>query len=221
MVDLMAHTTQLLGHLVDAPLHDLPVDLAEVRSARERRDVQRDHGASAHGVYIGKRVCCGDRTEPVGIVHDRREEVDGLHQRRPCIPPVHTPIVSGPVINQDPGVGVQRNAAQDPSELACGEFARSTRAADHLGQSLRHLVHQSHRTTTWPAADSAGSKICRTRRSRRLSPPQVTPPAARGAPAAQQACALSLLVPLLRIREVAADRSSLIEKRRHTRATCP
>jgi len=47
-----------------------------------------------------------------------------------------------PEVDQDPGVSLRRKIAQDLSELAWGEFARSTRAAHHLGEPL--LSKQGH-----------------------------------------------------------------------------
>jgi hypothetical protein len=41
-----------------------------------------------------------------------------------------------PEIDEDSRISLRRKVAQDLSELACGEFARSTRAADHFGQPL-------------------------------------------------------------------------------------
>jgi hypothetical protein len=41
-----------------------------------------------------------------------------------------------PEVDQHARVGLQRNVPQDLGELACGEFAGSAGAADHLGQTL-------------------------------------------------------------------------------------
>jgi hypothetical protein len=41
-----------------------------------------------------------------------------------------------PEIDQDPGVSLRRKMAQDLSELAWGEFARSTCATHHFGEPL-------------------------------------------------------------------------------------
>ena len=56
----------------------------------------------------------------------------------PLIPPVHTRIVRGPEVDQDPVVGLRGDVTQHLSELASGEFARSTGAGDHLRQTLGH-----------------------------------------------------------------------------------
>ena len=86
-----------------------------------------------------QRVGRGDLAVDERVVDDRREEIDGLHERRPALPPVHTRIVRGPEVDQDPRVGLRWKVAQHLSELASGEFARSTGAGDQLGQAL--LAH--------------------------------------------------------------------------------
>ena len=80
-----------------------------------------------------------------GVVDDWREEIDRLHQRRSALPPVHTRIVRGPEVDKDPVVSGCRYGAQHLSELARGEFARSTGAGDHLRQTLGHgSFHYAH-----------------------------------------------------------------------------
>ena len=65
------------------------------------------------------------------------------------IEPVHTRIVRGPEVDQDTVVGGRGNVTQHLSELASGEFARSTCAADHFGQPLlfakdAHVPRRGH-----------------------------------------------------------------------------
>src|SRR4051812_25854694 len=55
------------------------------------------------------------------------------------IEPVHTRIVRGPIVEQDPVVEMHGQIAQDPGELTSGELARSTGAVGIRGQSL-HFV---------------------------------------------------------------------------------
>ena len=95
-------------------------------------------GRAAHRIDVAQRIRGRDLAVDVRVVDDRREEVDSLHQRRPAIPPVHTRIVRGPEVDEDTVVLRDRNGTQHLSELACGEFARSTGAGDHLRQS--HVV---------------------------------------------------------------------------------
>ena len=99
-------------------------------------DRQRGQRPPAHRVDVAQRVRRGDLAVDVRVVDDRREEVHGLHQRRPGLPRVHTGIVSGPEVHQDPRVGLHGDVAQHVSELAGGEFARSTSAAHQLGETL-------------------------------------------------------------------------------------
>ena len=82
-----------LGHLVDAALHDPFVDLVKIRACRKRRDVQGDQRLAAHGVDVGQRVGRRDRTEPVAIVHDRREEIRGQDHGNIVRDAVHARIV--------------------------------------------------------------------------------------------------------------------------------
>src|ERR1700677_5215662 len=52
----------------------------EVSFLGKTHQCQRSNRASAHGVDIAQRVGGGDLAENVGIIHDWREEIDGLHQ---------------------------------------------------------------------------------------------------------------------------------------------
>ena len=100
----------------------------------KRRDRQRRERTAAHRIHVAQRIGRGDLAVEIRVVHDRREEIDRLHQRRSTLPRVHTGIVRSPVVNQDAWVGLDWYSAQHLSELAGCEFARSTSAADHLGQ---------------------------------------------------------------------------------------
>ena len=108
---------------------------------RERRNRKRRERAAAHGVDVAQRVGCGDLAVDERVVDDRREEIDRLHDRRAVIPPVHTGIVRIPEVHQNPWVSLRRDVAQHLSELASGEFARSTGAAHHLSEPLLFREH--------------------------------------------------------------------------------
>ena len=99
-------------------------------------DRQRGERPAAHRIDVAQRIGGGDLAVDVRVVDDRREEIHRLHQRRPTLPRVHTGIVRSPEVDQDAWIGLSWYVAQDLSELASGEFARSTGAADHLGQPL-------------------------------------------------------------------------------------
>ena len=66
-------------------------------------------GVAAHRVDVAQRVGRGDLSVGEGVVDDRREEIDRLHERRSAAwPPVHTGIVRGPEVDQHPGIGLRR-----------------------------------------------------------------------------------------------------------------
>ena len=60
---------------------------------RERHQVQRGDRARAHRVDVGERVRRGDPAEVVRVVDDRREEVDGRHDRQVVGHPVDRGVV--------------------------------------------------------------------------------------------------------------------------------
>src|SRR5439155_1434468 len=90
---------------------------------------------ATHRVDVAQRVGRGDLSVGVRVIDNRREEIDRLHERRSALPPEHTRIVRGPEVDEDAVVLLRGNVTQHLSELACGEFARSTGAGDHLRQA--------------------------------------------------------------------------------------
>ena len=126
-----AGAVQLLEPALENSGDDVALD-AFLRKPGNRERRQRP---AAHRVDVAQRVRSRDLAVDERVVHDRREEVDGLNERRPAIPPVHTRIVRGPEVDEDTVVRRDRNGAQHLSELAGGEFARSTSAGDHVRQS--------------------------------------------------------------------------------------
>ena len=46
----------------------------------KRRNVDSDHHSTTHREHVAARVCSRDRAEVVGVVDERREEVDGADQ---------------------------------------------------------------------------------------------------------------------------------------------
>ncbi len=110
----------------------------------KRRDGERRERPSPHGVDVGQGVRGGDGPEGLRVVHDRREEVDGLHQRRRRVQAEDAGVVSGRVVDEDAGVVVGGQAAQDLSELGGAELGRSTGAGDALGQPPDLLAFIGH-----------------------------------------------------------------------------
>jgi hypothetical protein len=132
-----------LAQLVEAALEDCANRLVLQSLLRKSRDRQRRQRPAAHRVNVAECVCRGDLAIDIWIVDDWREEIDRLHQRRSALPPVHTRIIRGPEIDKDPVVSVYWYGAQHLSELARGEFTRSTGAGDHLRQTLGHGSFQA------------------------------------------------------------------------------
>ena len=107
---------------------------------RKPCDGERGQRLPAHGVDVAEGVGGGNLAVRVRVVDDGREEVDRLDKGRPSRPGVNARIVGRAEIKQDPRILLSRNATQDLGELARGEFARSTGAGDHFGQTLCHWL---------------------------------------------------------------------------------
>ena len=110
--------------------------------SRIRRNRQGREGPAAHCVDVAQRVGRGDPSVHERVVHDWSEEIDCLHEGPLVIQLVHTRIVRGPIVDQDPVVSMYGQIAQDPGELTSRELARSTgavrvrRQASQLSVSL-------------------------------------------------------------------------------------
>ncbi len=123
--------------LVEPALEDRAQHLA-VGFLRERRDRERRERTSAHRVDVAQRVRRRDLAVHERIVDDGREEIDGLHERAVALERVHTRIVGGPIVDQDPWVVRHVQIAQDLGELTSRELARSTSAGGVVGQAFSH-----------------------------------------------------------------------------------
>ena len=127
--------TVFASKLVVAAAENGPDDFSAWTVFGNAGDGQRRSRFAAHRVDVAERVGGGDLAVRIRVVHDRGEEINGLHQRGSRRPSVHTRIVRGPVVDKDAVVIRARNVTQHVGELACGEFARSTGAGDELGQT--------------------------------------------------------------------------------------
>ena len=54
--------------------------LIQIAFGRPSQDGKRRDGFTSHGVDVAQRVGRGDGAECVRVIHDRRKEIDGLHQ---------------------------------------------------------------------------------------------------------------------------------------------
>ena len=124
-----------LGQLVETAGED-PLQDGAVGVFRKRGDRQRGERPAAHRVDVAQRVGGGNLPVDERIVDDWREEIDRLHERARLVEPVHTCIVRGPIVDQDPVVVLHGQIAQHLGELTSGELARSTGAGGVVGQTL-------------------------------------------------------------------------------------
>ena len=131
------------AELVEAAAKNRADDVAVEALLREAGDRQRGQGTPTHRVDVADRIGRRDLAIDVRVVDDGREEVDRLHQCRAALPPVHTRIVRRPEVDEDAVVSLRWDGAQHLSELAGGEFARSTGAGHHLREPFGHNKSES------------------------------------------------------------------------------
>ncbi len=106
-----------LNHLLRAAAHDLPQDV-QIHLFRETDDIQRRLYLPAHGVHITQGIGGGDAAKGIGVVHHRREEIQGLHNGSFIRHPVDGGVIPAVkahqqvLVNRPPGQAVQ-NMLQD------------------------------------------------------------------------------------------------------------
>ena len=93
---------------------------------RESHDRKRRNRRAAHGVNIAQRVGGGDGAEGERIVDDRREEVDGLHQRQIGAQSIHSGVVGCVEADKDVRIGDSRHRAEHFVQQLWTQFRRST-----------------------------------------------------------------------------------------------
>ena len=166
-----------------AAAHDRRRPLRREVPLGERGDRERGERPSAHRVHVGERVRRGDAAEGLGVVHDRREEVDRLHEGRSLVEEEDAGVVARRVVDEDAGVVRLRQGAQDLGELGGAELARSTRAGDPLGEPPDPLALVGHRKGPGPRRGAAsGPRRARARRSPRAARPCGSRPGRRPRP---------------------------------------
>src|SRR6185437_2583165 len=111
-----------LVDLVLPAAQDFGEDLERQLAGGETDDVERGERLAAHGVDVGEGVGGGDLAEGVGVVDDRREEVDGLDEREIVGEDEHAGVVEGLAPDEEPGIGVEREGAEGGREIAGPEL---------------------------------------------------------------------------------------------------
>ena len=112
--------------------------VVEVSVAGIAEHGQRGDGVAAHGVDVAEGIGGGDGSERVGVVHDGREEIDGLHQgvlRRQL---VDAGIVGGIEAYQHVIVSPARDAREHLVQNLRTELGRSTGGGGVGSQLLGH-----------------------------------------------------------------------------------
>ena len=91
---------------------------------RERDQVERGQRLRAHRVHVGERVRRGDPAEVARVVDDRREEVDGLHERQLVGDPVDARVVAGLGADQQRRVVLRGQPRRAPPAAGPGRSCR-------------------------------------------------------------------------------------------------
>jgi hypothetical protein len=91
---------------------------------------QRRQRTAAHRVNIAQRIRRGDSAERIRIVHNRREEVERLHESALLRQPVDARIVRGVEADHHVGIAGSRESRKRLVQNLWTEFRRSTRGLD-------------------------------------------------------------------------------------------
>jgi len=133
-----------LGHLVASPLENLPEN-GDVHLLDGKGD--KVHGRfwdPAHGIDIAQGVGRGDLPEPVGVIHDGREEIDCLYKSNVIGNLIHPRVVG--FIQPDQHMLVRRKgqSAQGLLQVPWRQFGGSPRSGNGFRQSQSHPFNFFH-----------------------------------------------------------------------------
>ena len=123
-----------LRDLVGAAPEDLVDELEREVLERDADDVHGGDRAAAHGVDVGERVGGRDLPVEVGVVDDRREEVDGLDEGAVGVEPVDGGVVGGGGSDEEVVIRKLREVAQDLREGGLPELGGSSGAGGQGGE---------------------------------------------------------------------------------------
>jgi hypothetical protein len=103
----------------------------------ERDDVERRSRSTSHCVHVAQRVRRSDLAERIRVVHNRREEVDGVDDRQ-ILPQTEYPCVVGRFRSDDQiGMRERREAVQHVQQVGRAELGRSTSCGNLLRESQK------------------------------------------------------------------------------------
>ena len=151
-----------LGDLVATPAKHLRDDGLR-HLARKPRDGEREHDLAAHRVDVRHRVDRGHSTPRPGVIHDRREKVDGLDDRQIGSETIHRGVVRR--AETDEQVRRRRRSAglqhrQHLLEISRSHFRRSAGAggvrseADLRVGVFGHCGYLDARSGSWDSTKS-------------------------------------------------------------------
>ena len=94
-------------------------------------------GFAAHRVNIVERIGGGDLAKGIGIVHRRREKIQGLHQRQIVGNFIHARVFRMFISGQQTGIGDERQIAQNFGQVTRTDLTGSTCALNCFRQTDR------------------------------------------------------------------------------------
>ena len=123
-------------------------------------DVQGGDRVGTHRVDVAERVGRGNLSEHVGVVHDRREEVDGVDDGQVRAQTKHARIVRRLGADDHIGMIDARQLPQDEREIGGAELGRAAGGGHVLGQS--RWVHERAWACRHHAVSVLGCRSLRT-----------------------------------------------------------
>ena len=124
-----------LRRFLRAAAQDLVQHFQRQHVGRKGRDGEPEDRGRAHGVDVGDRVRRRDGAEEIGIVDDRREEIDGLRDGLIAADAQHGGIVVGGVSDEKiPQPFLGRELREDGSQVILTQLAGSTAGGGEGGE---------------------------------------------------------------------------------------
>ena len=130
-----------LGDLLRRALED-GGDHVRRQVLREPGDIEREEDRAAHGVDVAHAVGGGDGAVGPGVVDDRGEEIDRLHDRQIGRKAIDRGVVAGLETDDEIRVGGEGQRTQHLRQGRRAQFGRSASAAGERGQP--YLVSGLH-----------------------------------------------------------------------------
>ena len=131
-------------HFILATAQDFGEHRKRQLSHGEADDIERGDRLTTHGVDVGQRVGGGDLTEHVGVVDDRRKEVDRLHEGDVVGQRKDSRVVEGLAPHDKARIRDCRQSTQRLRQVTRTQLGGSTRATGEGGQLEELLTRVGH-----------------------------------------------------------------------------